>query len=466
MKKFAGFLLSLPIFFKIMCVGAMVTTLFSVVTVYQFKVGLTRFLYSDLREKTLASARSISDAVAHDIAVRDVMSIYETLKRQKTAMPDIQYIYVLGADGNMLAHIPFHDTAPVAMPVSGNQTDVVRLIKGEGHYTIEAQSPLFGGKAGWVKIGVSDAGIRKAFRTFTTALVTVLVVCIIFGHGMAFFLASVMVKPINQLTRASRRIREGDLTARAGVHSTDEIGKLAETFDQMAESLKKNQEEIERKESERRVLVERLVQVHEEEKRHIARELHDHVGPSLSSILLRVESLSRTTDGNTEGIRGDVGELSDMVRGAIEDMRKMAFTLRPDILDDFGLESAMKQYVDFFRKHADVRVEFSYAEMSNSNRLPEAVETAFYRILQEALSNVRRHSKARHVSVIVIHGVDEATLVIEDDGIGVSAVDSTRSTDGGMGIAGMRDRAFLLRGTFSIDSEPGKGTGIRVSIPL
>ncbi|MGL6278099.1 MAG: GAF domain-containing sensor histidine kinase [Gaiella sp.] len=202
----------------------------------------------------------------------------------------------------------------------------------------------------------------------------------------------------------------------------------------------------------------RAVQAQETERRRLARELHDGTGQALTSILLGLSAVERAL--TLEDARAAASSLRELVVGTLQDVRRLAVELRPKALDDFGLGPALERLGQSVRETSGVDVQVG-AHLSGG-RLPADVETAVYRISQEALANVLRHAAARHASIVVTRREGSASIVIEDDGRGFDTAQPVE----GMGLAAMRERVRLLDGTLVVESSSGHGTTILVDLPL
>ena len=202
----------------------------------------------------------------------------------------------------------------------------------------------------------------------------------------------------------------------------------------------------------------RVVRAQEQERRRLARELHDETGQALASILLGLRSVENASDPAAQ--REAVARLRELVVTTLHDVRRLAVELRPTALDDFGLVPALGRLAESFREGS--RVELEVESHLGEERLPGEVETAVYRIVQEALTNVLKHAGAKHVSILLTRKNGSVSIVIEDDGRGFRPGETG---DSGLGLAGMRERVNLLDGTFAIESSPGKGTTLVVSVP-
>jgi signal transduction histidine kinase len=204
----------------------------------------------------------------------------------------------------------------------------------------------------------------------------------------------------------------------------------------------------------------RIVRGQELERRRLARELHDETGQALTSILLGLRSVENA--GDSGDLRHAAADLRELVVATLQDVRRLAVQLRPKALDDFGLVPALERLVQTFSESTEIRVALE-AQLGNQ-RLPSEVETTLYRIVQEALTNVVKHAEAANVSILLVRKKGSATVVIEDDGQGF---DPQTTREGGLGLAGMRERAELHEGRFRVESAPGgKGTTLVVEVPL
>jgi signal transduction histidine kinase len=208
-----------------------------------------------------------------------------------------------------------------------------------------------------------------------------------------------------------------------------------------------------------RVALERVLSAQEDERRRLARELHDETGQALTSILLGLRGLEEAKDPET--LRAAVGEVRELVRSTLQDVRQLAVELRPTALDDFGLVAAVERLTANFAEQTGIGVEF--VPNLPEGRLPPDVETALYRIVQESLTNVVKHARAGHVSVVLTQNDRLVSVVVEDDGVGFEPL---RVHGDGIGLVGMRERVGLLGGRVAVESRPGAGTTFVAEVPL
>jgi signal transduction histidine kinase len=203
----------------------------------------------------------------------------------------------------------------------------------------------------------------------------------------------------------------------------------------------------------------RVVEAQELERKRLARELHDETGQALTSILLGLRVLEDVS--SDEERREAVGQLRELVVSTLQDVRRLAVELRPKALDDFGLVAAVDRLARSFADQTGLAVEFE-AQLGNE-RLPGEVETALYRLVQEALTNVTKHARATQVTILLTRRDGGVAAVVEDDGRGFDA-DITRPE--GLGLVGMRERVALVGGRLSVESGDGGGTTLAVEVPL
>ncbi|MDF2922386.1 MAG: integral rane sensor signal transduction histidine kinase [Paenibacillaceae bacterium] len=224
-------------------------------------------------------------------------------------------------------------------------------------------------------------------------------------------------------------------------------------------------DELKQKEEVRLKLLDKVIRAQEEERKRIARELHDETSQSLTSILL---GLSMLADKKTEQARSDhIRGLRSLVQETLEEVHDLAWQLRPSVLDKYGLSTALERYLEQFKTKYPIDADLCMIGLEGQ-RLKSEVEISVYRIVQEALTNVARYAKANNVSVIVNRMQGTLSVIVEDDGEGFDAeqVLAREPSRSNLGLRGMQERALLLNGTLTIESERGVGTTIFVHIPV
>jgi signal transduction histidine kinase len=207
----------------------------------------------------------------------------------------------------------------------------------------------------------------------------------------------------------------------------------------------------------------RLVEAQEQERRSLARELHDEVGQALTAIKMSV-GVALRTPGTHPRAHAALEEARGVAETTLQGVRDLSQLLHPSMLDDFGLPETLATYLRNFSKRTGIRAHFSHE--GGDERMPPDVEVCLYRIVQEALTNVARHSGALACSVSLRRTDGQVEVVVEDSGRGMAPASGGADARRGLGLMGMRERAQSLAGRFTIANRPEGGTRIVVTLPL
>jgi signal transduction histidine kinase len=205
----------------------------------------------------------------------------------------------------------------------------------------------------------------------------------------------------------------------------------------------------------------RLISAEDDERRRIARELHDETGQSLTALLVGLRAIEE--QAITVDVQSAAKRLRRVAAQTVDDVGRLARGLHPSVLDDMGLAAAARRYVNDFVRSFGVPVTLRL-ERVTSNDVPQLAQTTMYRILQESLTNVARHARAQAVKVALTHRGAMLQLVVEDDGVGFDPRGTLTSTSG-LGLHGIRERVAMLGGAVEIESTPGKGVLLRAHVP-
>jgi two-component system sensor histidine kinase UhpB len=270
------------------------------------------------------------------------------------------------------------------------------------------------------------------------------------------------------LQRMVERIDRGDTAVRAPI---EEIGdpqlrRFALALNTMLERLAAHMRLIEANRAQVRRLSGRLLTVQEDERKRIARELHDDTSGALARVLLNIEMCEELLPEDIVAVREKMRGTRILAEQTLENVRKMIFDLRPTLLDDLGLAAAIRWYAKNNLEPAGVQVQ---VDASNQvGRAPARVETAMFRIAQEAINNIIRHACAQHAFVQLKREQSKFLLIVRDDGQGFDTGATPGEGNGNhhWGLFGIQERVELLGGKADIQSGEGKGTTIRVEIPV
>jgi len=275
-----------------------------------------------------------------------------------------------------------------------------------------------------------------------------------------------VVGPVRALVRSSARLAAGDLSARTGYkhHGGDELGQLTLAFDQMAQALEQREKDRLKAGHKLQVLSHRLVEVQESERRHIARELHDEIGQALTATEMNLQAALKAPQG--AALQRRLQASIDSVEHVLEQVHDLSLNLRPSMLDDLGLEPALRWYLRRQGELADLHTEFR-SDLTDE-RMPPFIETECFRVAQEALTNVMRHAKAHSISLELRKANGRLELTVRDDGVGfdVGRLRDEAVHGASLGLLSMDERATLAGGELEIISSPGEGTKVRAWFPL
>jgi two-component system sensor histidine kinase DegS len=211
----------------------------------------------------------------------------------------------------------------------------------------------------------------------------------------------------------------------------------------------------------------KIILAQEEERKRIAREIHDGAAQSLANVVLRAEIAERmVTRQEYPQVKHEINDLKGQVRAGLEEIRKIIFNLRPMALDDLGLIPTLRKFVQDFEEKTQIRTSFD--TIGIESRLPSAMEVAIFRLVQEAFSNVVKHAEATYLSLEITFQKQMVKISIKDNGIGfnLGSIESKLKSAEHFGIIGMRERVELLEGRFEIQSDTDKGTKIDLLIPI
>jgi two-component system sensor histidine kinase UhpB len=267
-----------------------------------------------------------------------------------------------------------------------------------------------------------------------------------------------VIKKIQYFVEAASSFGQGDFERTIRIKSDDEIKRLADSFNQMAKTL------MEKMRLERKYLSQ-IIEAQENERKRISRELHDEIGQALTAIKFNLDIMDRDLPSTFLVIRERLGEAKSLSNQTLAAMRQLSMDLRPTMLDDVGLIPTLRWYIQNFSNRLDIYSNFQAIGLEE--KLPPQIETAFYRIIQEALNNVAKHAEATRVEISLERSDSIISVSVTDNGRGfdLDKVLRPESLEKGFGIIGMQERVSLLWGKMDIQSRPDFGTYIYIEVP-
>jgi signal transduction histidine kinase len=435
-------------------------------------LGITMVVRQSLREVMLSELEARAVSVTQDLASRstdlilinNLYALHQLVRETQANHPDIRYAFIQGADGSILAHT-FGPGFPAGLASAnlvetGSPSQVLVLETTEGRVW-DIAVPIFGGRAGTARIGFSEAPLQRTVDVVTSEMLLATLLVSTVGIMAAIALTWFLTRPILNLADSARKVGQGDFSQNVPRWADDEIGDLAEAFNGMVNDLARAAEARRERDQLRAELVERVMTAQEDERKRIARDLHDQTSQSLVSLIVQLKLVESAPD---DGARAEsLAALREQLRSVLGEVRQMAVDLRPNVLDDLGLVQAICWFADRCQQHG-LRVDVSGCSDCGES-LPARQSLALYRVAQESLSNVVKHSGAAQAWVRLNCHNGRLVLEVADDGQGFTAGNIHRP-GGGMGLFGMAERIELLGGKFTVDSQPGAGTRIWASVPV
>lgn len=246
--------------------------------------------------------------------------------------------------------------------------------------------------------------------------------------------------------------RAEDLINNVGMAFQILTGKLRDIANQVEDLQKRGQ------------MVVSIIRAQEEERRRVAREIHDGPAQTLANLALRIDVCQKLMDSDLQRARDEMEELKSQLRDSLQEVRRIIFDLRPLALDDLGLAPALRAYLDGVAARTGIQA--SLKVLGEERRLAPAAEVTLFRLVQEAVSNVWKHAHAATVTVKVEFLPSRVRAVVEDDGMGFDVEAALGAGGEHFGLVGMRERVALLDGTLDISSQPGRGSRIAFAIPV
>jgi signal transduction histidine kinase len=352
---------------------------------------------------------------------------------------DVAYVVVTDPAGRALA--AFHQeraTGRTGVSADGSLYEVMTPIR-EGSHELAR-----------LRIGISLARINSEVRETRIAIGFLTAVILAFGLAAVVLLSNVLTRPLREVAAGAERIAAGELDARVPSGRGDEIGQLANAFNDMAGKVAERDASL-------RQLSKRMLSVQEQERVRIAREVHDELGQALTAMKIDLQQMGRRHAGLDEPL----GALARTIDQIVELVRRIASDLRPAILDDLGVTAALEQQLRRVRESTGMKTTLVVDEEPALDML---TSVTLYRIAQEALANIVRHAEATEVEISLTIRDGAAVLEIGDNGRGVAPEQVADSRS--LGLVGMRERASLLGGSVTIHGRPGEGTRITAILPL
>lgn len=441
----------------VIAIVGLILVLGTVGTLYA-RTTLSNTASDELDRRALAIAHDLEGHSVDLLLTNDMFGLHRRVQDLAANHDDIRYVVVFDEQGKVRAST-FAGALPAGLRAANTvlpeeHASLLTVRTNEGDVR-DIAYPIQEGRQGVIRLGFTRQPVQSQVDTMTRNLFALTGIALISGLSVAWVLATVLIRPLGQLAEGARVVGRGETYTQEDLYEHPDLGQVAQAFDLMTSQLRE-------KEEERGQLLARVMTAQEDERKRISRELHDDAGQALTSVIMgltRIEAAVADDD-----VRAQAGELKGTAHHALYLMRDLARDLRPSSLDDLGLAAALGRYVSDYGAKNSLTTHF-HAPPEGARLRPE-VETALYRIAQEALTNVLRHASATSVNVLLERRPGAVILVVEDDGAGFDRGPAGHgSASPGLGLLGMEERAALVNGTLTVESEPGRGTAIFAQVP-
>lgn len=439
LRRLHEMLLGVPVFVKVMGIALGMAGLLGVGLLWQIHETWHAHLVERLMSRGSQLAEDVASRCAELSQAGLAAEIPADLEHALADSPDSAYLILEGRDGVVLAAARASENRGAS-----RQIREVTAAVGEG--------------AQRLRVGLSTARVEQEVGWLTRRLLPMTAVITLFGITATWWLTRLLTHPIVELVALTHRVQSGDYGCKARVRTSDEVGELAAAFNEMTATLAE-------KDAARHKLLHRLIRVGEEERKRIVRDLHDHTGQALTSLIAGLGALE--AEAPEAATRRRLHELRRLIEQTLAEVHDLTVSLRPSVLDDLGLMAALQRHCRLFGQRSGIEAQCEEIGM-DGNRLPADIELTLYRVSQEALTNAVRHGQATRVRVRVERLPDRVRAFVQDDGRGFDAHDWQQrcAASNRLGLLGIEERVSLLGGKFRVESAPGQGATVQVDIPL
>ncbi|MBB5022653.1 sensor histidine kinase [Desulfurispira natronophila] len=447
---------------------------FGVGITFEMRTIISNLMQDELGKQGASIASDLSARSADLLLTSNFFALHQLVSNTLQNNSNVEYAFVLDDHGQVVAHT-FESGFPLGLlDVHSDETRRSKvLVSIDGDVIHDFSSRISTGNIGTARVGLHQRNIQTSTRKVIITIAQTTLLMSVVGIFAAIIFTNLLHRPVNLLVNAARSMTRGRYNQKVIVQTKDQIGTLAQAFNELSTVLhNKEQEnrrlwgELKKKEVVLRSLLKTAITAQEKERKRISRELHDETGQVLSSLMLRLQYLKdRSTDND---MQVETENICALVARTTEEIKRISQQLRPSTLDDMGLFCAINNLSEQYRAEGSFDIDVVVCGRNNGKRLLAELEIALYRIVQESLTNISKHANARNVSIIISLRPEQLNLVIEDDGKGFD-VEQHFSSDAyleHLGLHGIQERAEIMGGAFKIESNIGSGTTIFIKVPM
>ncbi|MDR3539770.1 MAG: HAMP domain-containing protein [Desulfosporosinus sp.] len=469
---------------KIIFVTSGIMVVMGLVTIIAINGVVKGTVRSSIEQNGVVLAETTSSNVADQYLDGKLLTVKSVLQNLLDSNHYLVYAYILNRDNGTVVDT-FPQGFPIGLvqvdPLPNGSTSVAQMLNVDGDLVRDTAVPLVSGLDSIeLHIGLSESALLLPISRISWVIAVLTLIGMIIGSLAALVLSRLITRPLEKLTRQAEQIGEGNLEGEIQLNSRDEVGNLARTFNRMTAHLKENIQALEwrnqdlsllsQKLGEREELLGKLwqqvISAQEEERKRIARELHDETTQSLAAIIIGLKTAEEIMPSDQSKGLHFLEQLRSMAGDVVKELHNITYDLRPTVLDDLGLVPALRWYAE--NRLGPRGVEFELEVTGINRRLPAEMETTLFRIGQEAISNTFKHAQARKVVLVISLIANSIMMQIKDDGQGFVNKEMWSKTNerARLGLLGMRERVGLLGGIIEVNSQVGVGTIVTVKLEL
>lgn len=358
---------------------------------------------------------------------------------------------------------------PIIIKKEGNAFELYsRITSGGGFYREESvyYRTDTAVNIGYVHLRLDRNRTTLAIKTLMLKSILMGLCFLLAGASLAFVVVNKVTRPLNRLTEAALDLESGHPGKDVTINTGDEIGRLAKAFNKMSATIKRRERALQESESVLQELSASLISSQEHERNRISKELHDELGQSMALLKHQIRSIKNKLEKDRSPYKKECGDTLFFIDEIIESIRRLSKNLSPAILEDLGLCSALEYLGENFRDLHPNRVSIHIDDVDRHFSNDEKIN--IYRIFQEGFTNISRHAEADKVSFSVHENSHLVTFILQDDGKGFiyDEIMAGDISNQGIGLATMNQRARIINSNFKIDSIPGKGTTLALSVQI
>lgn len=433
---------------KMGIMNAIVILFFSIFSGIIFWTALSSVLKTELDERGSSLAAELSSLSMDAILSGDYFALMEIIHITKKNNSFVSYIFVVDAQNHIMAHT-FQKGIPKNLLLIHSISEMKEgeadflLLKTDKGIIHDILYPIEDGMEGYIRIGINEESMHEILMQNILKLVLLTILSAVVGAILIWRFTSILTFPLKKLTIQAEKISKGEFSSVliASTNEKDEVHSLIRAINRMSE-------ELDLSERDRKRLLGHLLTAQEDERKRIARELHDESGQALTALLFAMRALANQTEDSMQ--KEYILEVRNETAAVLDKLRNLAVELRPPALDELGIQAALEKLLQEYGNHYKISINFIYhVEV----KITDLISLAIYRIVQESMTNIIKHSQATKAEICLMDK-NGLLLYVKDNGIGITNEMIVKARkENHLGIYGIQERIQILGGSMEITTE-------------